>query len=348
MAPNSQGAAYSAGTPAPEGIDLSERVSRTSSDRYMPYLLGAAAIFSGLVVTLLIVFVVQKAWPVFHAEGWRFLTHGGWDTQLEDAWDPAGRAFFGVKQLIAGSVFSTMGALVVSLVLGLGCAVFVTELAPSWIKLPFESVVQLLAGIPSVVFGLVGLMVVVPFISDHVVPANIGDIVPEIPINGSSLLAGVTVLSFMILPFFVTVAADSLRAIPRSYIDGGLALGMTRWRTITRIQLPAATPGLIAGLVLAAARGIGEAIAISMVAGAIAFVPTLQHGPLYMMLEPIRTMASAIVENGGEAMSVPAIAAALFGLATLLLLFSISLSLLARWSFSLFNRRMGIVTDRSL
>jgi phosphate transport system permease protein len=191
-------------------------------------------------------------------------------------------------------------------------------------------------------------MVIVPLISNYLVPGNSGDVVTEIPIAGSCLLAGISILAFMILPFFVTVATDSLRSVPRSYIDGGLALGMTRWRTVWRIQLPAATPGLIAGLVLAAARGIGEAIAISMVAGAIAFIPNLAHGPLYLLLEPIRTMASAIVENGGEAMDVPAMAAALFGLATLLLLFSITLSLAARWAFTFFSRRMGVVTDRTL
>jgi phosphate transport system permease protein len=330
----------------PAKINLTESASRTASDRYMPYLLGAAAIFSGLVVTLLIFFVMQKAWPVFRAEGLSFITSGGWDQQLEDSW--GGAAFFGVRELIVGSVLSTAGALIMSLLLGLGCAIFLAELAPRWIKGPFESIVQLLAGIPSVVFGLVGLMVVVPFITDYLVPANSGEIVTEVPINGSCLLAAILVLGFMILPFFVTVATDSLRAIPRSYIDGGLALGMTRWRTITRIQLPAAAPGLVAGLVLAAARGIGEAIAISMIAGAIAFIPTLSHGPFYALLQPIRTMASAIVENGGEAMDVPAMAAALFGLASLLLLFSITLSLLARWSFTQFNRRMGVASDRAI
>jgi phosphate transport system permease protein len=339
--------AYSIVEPAvPAGIDLKERGNRALGDRLMPYVLGAAAIFSGLVVTFLIYFVVKGAWPVFHAEGLRFVTAGGWDGQLEDAW--SGSAFFGIRELIAGTVFSTAGALILSLVLGLGCAVFLSELAPVQLKRPIESLVQLLAGIPSVVYGLVGLMVVVPYITDHLVPGNSGDVVTEIPVNGSCLLAAIVVLGFMILPFFVTVATDSLRAIPRSYIDGGLALGMTRWRTITQIQLPAAAPGLVAGLVLAAARGIGEAIAISMVAGAIAFIPTLAHGPLYMLLEPIRTMASAIVENGGEAMDVPAMAAALFGVATVLLLISIALSLVARWSFTQFNRRMGVVSDRAL
>jgi phosphate transport system permease protein len=346
MAVEVDGAALALESSAPTAIDLTEHGDRTLSDRVMPLLLGAAAIFSGLVVAFLIFFVVQKAWPVFHAEGFRFITAGGWDTQLENSW--SGSAFFGVRELIAGSVFSTAGALLVSVVLGLGCAIFLSELAPVWVKRPFETVVQLLAGIPSVVFGLVGLMVIVPYIANHLVPANSGDVVTEIPIAGSCLLAAIVILGFMILPFFVTVATDSLRAIPRSYIDGGLALGMTRWRTITRVQLPAAAPGLIAGLMLAAARAIGEAIAITMVAGAIAFIPTLAHGPLYFLLEPIRTLASAIVENGGESMDVPAMEAALFGLASLLLLMSITLSLVARWSFSLFNRRMGVVSDRSI
>lgn len=327
-------------------IDLTQAASRATSDRIMPLLVGAAAIFSGLLITVLVFFVVQRAWPVFHAEGLRYVASGGWDQQLEDSW--GGKAFFGVRELIVGTALSTLGALVLSLVLGVGSAIFLSELAPRAVRRPFETVVQLLAGIPSVVFGLVGLMVVVPFIANNVVPSNSGTAVPEIPIDGSCLLAAIVVLGFMILPFFVTVATDSLRAVPRSYIDGGLALGMTRWRTITRIQLPAAAPGLVAGLVLAAARGIGEAIAISMVAGAIAFVPTLAHGPLYALLMPIRTMASAIVENGGEAMDVPAMAAALFGLASLLLLFSITLSLLARWAFTLFNRRMGVVSDRAI
>jgi phosphate transport system permease protein len=327
-------------------VDLTETPKHRLTDRIMPTLLAAAAIFSGLVVTLLVFFVVQKAWPVFAHEGLRFVTSGGWDGQLEDAWN--GSAFFGVRELIVGTAYTTLGALVVSLVLGLGCSIFLAELAPEWIKRPVESIVQLLAGIPSVVFGLIGLMVVVPFIANHLVPLNSGDVVPEIPIDGSCLLAGIVVLTFMIMPFFVTVATDSLRTIPRSYMDGGLALGMTRWRTIVRIQLPTAAPGLIAGLMLAAARGMGEAIALSMVAGAIAWIPNFAHGLLYMSLEPIRTMASAIVENGGEAMDVPSIQAALFGLGTLLLFFSIALSLCARWAFGMFNRRMGVVSGRTM
>ena len=326
-------------------LDLSR--GRVSSDGVMRALLLAAALFAGLVVTLVIFFVVQRAIPIFRHQGLSFVFRGGWDTQLENAWTE-NNIFFGAKPLIVGSILSTLGAVILSSFIGLGSAIFIAELAPGFLRRPFETLVQLLAGIPSVVFGLVGLGVVVPFVMNHVVPANAVDKAPDLPIDGSSLLAAIIVLTFMILPFFVTVAVDTLRSIPRSFTHGGLALGMTKWRTITRIQVPAAVPGLLAGLVLAAARAIGEAIAISMVAGSIAMVPGLAHGPLYAALTPIRTMASAIVETGGEAMDIPAIGAALFGLASLLLLFSLFLSLTARWAFGAFNRRMGVTSGRTL
>ncbi len=324
-------------------VDLSH--AATGHDRLVQPLLLAAALFSGSVVLLVVFFVLQKAIPTLIEQGLSFVTTSGWDIQLEEAWS-SGAVSFGVRPLIVGTLLTTLGAILVSLVLGTGCAVFLAELAPGFLRRPVEAIIQLLAGIPSVVFGLVGLSVVVPLLAERVLPPNAYDDVPEIPLDGASALAAVIVLSFMILPFFVTVATDSLRSIPRFHTEGGLALGLTRWRTITRIQIPAATPGLIAGLVLAAARAIGEAIAISMVAGAIAFEPNLRHGPLYMLLMPVRTMASAIVENGGEAMSIPAIEGALFGLAALLLLLSLVLSLAARWAFVWFNKRMNVVTGR--
>ncbi len=325
-------------------IDLSR--GRVGDDLLVRALLLGCALLAGLVVTLVIFFVVRAGWPVFRAQGLSFVLRGGWDTQLENAWTD-NNVIFGARALIIGSIASTVGAVLLTIVIGLGSAIFIAELAPGWIRRPFETLVQLLAGIPSVVFGLVGLGVVVPYIMNRI-PMSLVDRVPDVPLDGTSLVAAIIVLTFMILPFFVAVAVDTLRSIPRSYMNGGLALGMTRWRTITRIQVPAATPGLVAGVVLAAARAIGEAIAISMVAGAIAMVPSLAHGPVVALLTPIRTMASAIVETGGEAMEVPAIGAALFGLATLLLLFSFVLSLCARWAFYAFNRRMGVASGRTV
>ncbi|TLM88425.1 MAG: ABC transporter permease subunit, partial [Actinobacteria bacterium] len=287
------------------GIDRPGR--RRLSDRLARPLLALAAIVSGAFVLLVIAFVFRYAMPLFVRQGWQFVSTGGWDMQLEDAWSSAHVAF-GALPLILGTVATTAGALVVSITLGLGCAVVIAELAPAVVRTPLETVVQLLAGIPSVVFGLVGLSAVVPFLT-KLVPADAVDRVADVPLEGASLVAGIVVLSFMILPFFVTVAVDSLRAVPRSYTSGGLALGLHRWRVISRIQIPAAMPGLLAGAVLAAARGIGEAIALSMVAGSIAFIPTFKYGLQFFPFMPVRTMASAIVETGGEAMSVPAIEA---------------------------------------
>lgn len=309
-------------------------------------LLFAAAVASGAAVLLVIGFVFAHAWPIFARQAWAFVSTGGWDTQLEDAWSST-HVVFGALPLLLGTALTTVGAIAVSVTVGLGCAIVIAELAPPVVRTPLETVVQLLAGIPSVVFGLVGLSVVVPFLT-RLVPPDAVDKVVDVPLEGASLLAGSVVLSLMILPFFVTVAVDSLRAVPRPYLDGGLALGMRRWRVITRIQVPSAMPGLLAGAVLAAARGIGEAIALSMVAGSIAFIPTFKYGLQYFPFMPVRTMASAIVETGGEAMSVPAIEAALFGLAALLLLGSLGLSLSARSIVAWYGRRMSLDTGRSL
>jgi phosphate transport system permease protein len=329
----------------PSAFDLTSAPARDGEWLVKPFLL-AAALFSGLVVGVVVAFVVWRSWGLWHAEGLKFLTTGGWDQQLQDAWN--GSAWFGASELIVGTLLTTIGAVLVALVVGLGAAVFVAELCPRWLRRPIETAVQLMAGIPSVVFGLVGLAIVVPFLMDHAIPGNAGDVMPDIPLDGTSVLAGVIVLTFMILPFFVTVAVDALRAVPRAYADGGMALGMTRWRAMTRLQIPAATPGLIAGIVLAASRGIGEAIAMSMVAGSLALIPTLAHGPLLFALQPVRTIASAIVDTGADASDVPSIASAMFALASVLLVMSLALSLAARGAFGMFSKRMSVVSDRQV
>jgi phosphate transport system permease protein len=316
------------------------------SERLAAGLLATCALFSALVVVVVVIFVFREAMPLFAKQGIYFVTHGGWDTNLDDAWSDPG-AVFGVAELIAATAMTTLGALVASVVLGLGCAVFLSELSPGWLRRPLEVIIQLLAGIPSVVFGLVGLMTVVPFLF-NMIPGNASDVVADVPLDGASLAAAVIVLTFMILPFFTSVAVDSLRAVPRSYSDGSLALGMTKWRTISKVQVPAAVPGLLAGAVLASGRAIGEAIAISMVGGSIAFIPTLKYGLQYFPFMPVRTLASTLVENGGEAMSVPNIRMALFGLAALLLIWSLLLSLTARLLISWYSNRMSVSTGRSL
>jgi phosphate ABC transporter permease protein PstC len=320
--------------------------ARTSRERLMAGLLLIATVFSGAVILLVIVFVAQAAWPAFAHNGPALLWQPEWDRALEEAWRNPRFWKFGALPLLYGTVLTTSLSLAVVLALGTGCAIFIAELAPPMVRRPVEAVVRLLAGVPSVVFGLVGLGVIVPFIAGRLITPEIAQSFTIVPLDGQSLLAGVIVLSFMILPFYVTVATDSLRAVPRSYRDGGMALGMSHWRSVTRLVIPAAMPGLVAGAVLATARAVGEAIALSMVAGAVAHMPSVSNG-LVFFLEPVRTLASAIVENG-EGMDVPQVKAALFGLATVLLFLSLALSLLARAAFRWSQRRMGIVADRTV
>lgn len=319
--------------------NLKQRGRYGRSEVLVQFGLKVTTVAAAAFVLLVAFYVLREGVPALVFQGTSFVTSGGWDYDLASAWEDPSFASFGARPLIAGTILSTCLSLLACLVVGVGTAVFLAELAPDKVRAPVEALVQLLAGIPSVVFGLVGVSVVVPWITENIVPENAWEVVPDLPIDGASLAAAVAVLSVMILPFFVSVATESLRSVPRAYVNGGLALGLTPWRTIWKIQLPAAAPGLLAGLVLAAARAIGEAIALSMVAGSLAATPGFANGPLYFLLTPVRTMASAIVETGGEAMSIGPIADALFGLATLLLVFSVVLSLTARVAFAWYARR---------
>jgi phosphate ABC transporter permease protein PstC len=299
-------------------------------------------VLSASVVLIVFAFVVQGAMPVIMRNGISLITTGGWDTQLRvashtDSWT------FGLLELIAGSALTTLGALVVTLVIGLAAALVLVEYAPVGVSRPIESVVRLLAGLPSVVFGLVGIMALVPLV-EKVFITNQLQLDYKYISTGQCLLTAIIVLSFMIMPFFVSVAVDSMRAVPQSYRLAGYALGMPKWRVATRIVLPSASAGVLAGLVLAAARGVGEAIAMVMVAGSTAHIPILANGPL-AFLEPVRTLAGGIVENS-EAMSNPQILSAMYAAGTLILLVSFALSLTARSVTIGFQKRMRLMSER--
>jgi phosphate transport system permease protein len=302
-----------------------------------------ATLLSAFVVLVVVVFVVQRAIPAFMHNGPSLVTTGGWDQQLPlafhtDSWT------FGLLELIAGTGLTTVGALLLTLVIGMGTSVALVEFAPRRVARPIESVMRLLAGFPSVVFGLVGITVVAPFIQSTWITGNLEGANPFVS-TGECLLAAVVVLTFMIMPFFVSVAVDSLRAVPEAYRLGGLALGMPKWRVTTRLVIPSASAGILAGLVLAAARGVGEAIAMMMVGGAVAHIPGLSGGML-AFLEPVRTLAGGIVENG-EGTSNAAILSALYAAATLILATSITLSVVARLVTAGFQRRMRLMSERA-
>jgi phosphate transport system permease protein len=198
-------------------------------------------------------------------------------------WNPTNQAKpeYGALPFIFGSFAVTFLAAIVAAPLGIGGAIFMTEIAPSWGRKILQPVIELLVGIPSVVYGFIGLTVLVPFIRDH-----IGGL-------GFSLLSGMIVLSVMILPTITTIATDAMATIPKALREGSYALGATRWQTIRKVLIPAAMPSLLTAIVLGMARAFGEALAVQMVIGNVSKFP-------HSILDASGTLTTIITLNMGN------------------------------------------------
>jgi len=169
-------------------------------------------------------------------------------------WSPH-RGLFGIFPTIVGTLCVVAGAIIIATVIGIPSAIFLSEFSPFWVRNIVKSSFEVIVGIPSVVMGFFGLTVLVPFIRD-----NVGG-------RGESILAGWIVLAFMILPNLITIAEDSLRAVPKAYREASLALGATKWQTVRNVVLPSASSGIRAALVLGVGRAMGETMAVLMVVG---------------------------------------------------------------------------------
>lgn len=187
--------------------------------------------------------------------------------------------------MIVGSVSVTFGAILLGVPLALGCAIFLAEIAPEGVQAVVRPAVQLLAGIPSVVYGLFGMVILVPLIRKLNVPGN----------SGYGLLAASILLAVMILPTIASIAEDAIRAVPENYRHGSLALGATKWQTITKVVLPAGKSGIIAGVILGVGRALGETMAMIMVIGNSVIMPQPLPGhPLTFFLSQARTLTGNI------------------------------------------------------
>ena len=299
---------------------------------------------SALMILFIFYFVLSKAMPVIKASGIGFIIKDGFDQQLSDAYFADGgqkNLVFGAYGLLMGSLFTTIGSLLLAIPLGVGTAVVIAELAPVQIRNLLQSVTRLLASIPSIIYGLVGLMIVVPFISSTLITNEMQTkYITRFQLAGNSMLAGIVVLAIMVMPIITAVSVDAIRSVPFRYKEASLALGLTYWRTIVKVVLPAAKSGIVAGVILATGRAIGEAIALSMVTGGIGNIPRISDGFVFF-LTPILTLASAIV-NKSEAMSVPTIESALFACGVLLLVSNTILTLIAKSIERSFRRSEGI------
>jgi phosphate transport system permease protein len=207
---------------------------------------------------------------------WAFLTGTIWRPQSDG---------FGIVPMIVGSTLATLGAIILGVPLALGCAIFLAEVAPERVRSIVRPAVELLAGIPSVVYGLFGMVVLVPLVRRIPVAGN----------TGQGILSASIVLAVMVLPTITNIAEDAIRAVPREYKEGSLALGATHFQTIVNVMLPAARSGIIAAIILGIGRALGETMAMIMVIGNSIFVPRpLNDNPITIFLSSARTLTGNI------------------------------------------------------
>ncbi len=256
---------------------------RAFVDRGVRYLLVATALSAIVIVFLIILFTFTEAWESIEKIGL--------DTMLLGTiWRPGSiigteDAQFGLLPMIVGATLSTFGAIVLGVPLSIGTAILLAEIAPPLVRETVRPAVELLAGIPSVVYGLFGMVILAPLIREIKMPYN----------TGFGLLNASIILAVMILPTVTNITEDAIRAVPKHYKEGSLALGATHWQTIWSVMLPTARSGIVAAIILGIGRALGETMALIMVIGnSIAMPAPLNDNPLTIFLSTARTLTGNI------------------------------------------------------
>ena len=235
---------------------------------------GLASIFF---VVLIFLFLTKEGLAVFKSVSpFNFLFGRSWYPISEPPQ-------LGILPLIFGSLLVTLGAAIISIPIGVACAVYIAEIAPLKIKEILKAGIELLAAIPSVVLGFIGMVTLVPWVKTTF----------NLP-TGLTALSGSIILAFMAMPTIVSVAEDALYSVPKTYKEGAFALGATHWQTIYRVLLPAASSGIVAAIMLGIGRVIGETMAVMMITGNAAVIP-------HSILVPVRTLTATIAAEMGEA-----------------------------------------------
>ncbi|HEY2026339.1 MAG TPA: phosphate ABC transporter permease subunit PstC [Gemmatimonadaceae bacterium] len=269
--------------PSIQGSDVADRIYR------------AATLFFALCVPLLLVLIFlevgRAGWPALRQFGFHFLTSSSWDPVNSE---------FGAAPAILGTIITSIIALVIATPLALGGAIFLSEFSPTWLRQPVSFLIDLLAAVPSVVFGLWGVFFLVPILRTTVMPflrdtLHLG-VTPFFsgPAYGPSVLAAGLILAIMVLPYIAAVSREVLMAVPRAQREAALALGATRWETITGAVVPYARTGIVGGIILGLGRALGETMAVTMLIGN-------RHEMSASLFAPGYTMASLIANEFSEA-----------------------------------------------
>ena len=283
------------------------RLKLPSVNRETPInlLIKAAGYSSILMVLLIFLFLMREGLPALVDVPLKDLFSTRW-YPIED--------YFGILPLVGGSILVTLGATLVAIPLGIGTAVYISEVAAAWIKEILKPMVEILAGLPSVVLGFLGILVAVPFLRRFL----------NLP-TGLTALTGSIMLGLIAVPTIVSIAEDALNTVPQSYRQAALAVGATPWQTIWGVTLPAARSGVLTAIMLGVGRALGETMAVMMVTGNAPVLPT----SLQSIIMPIRTMTATVASEMGEVAQGSAHYHVLFFIGIILFVLSLGINIAA-------------------
>jgi phosphate transport system permease protein len=304
-----------------EGAVIGDRVYRIAITTF--------AVFVPLLLGLIAIEVGRAGWPAVRRFGPSFL--------MSSTWDPVA-GVYGAAPAVVGTILTSLIALLIATPLALGAAIFLAEFAPPWLRQPVAFLVDLLAAIPSVVYGLWGIFVLVPLLRNYVMPfisdtLGLGRFALFAgPAYGNSVLAAGVILAIMVLPYIVAVSREVLLAVPRSQREAALALGATRWETIVGAVLPYARVGIFGAVILGLGRALGETMAVTMVIGN-------SHDLSLSLFHPGYTMASLIANEFSEATDDLHLSA-LMAVGLVLFVVTLIVNSIARWLVWRVSRQM--------
>ncbi len=265
------------------------------------------------IVALIFLFLLREGMPGFWEVSPANLFSASWYPTF---------GHFGMLPLVLGSLLVTLVAIVIALPLGVATAVFVREVAPRWVREILKPVIEVLAGIPSVVLGFFGMTIIAPFVREFLGAPT-----------GLTAFTGALILAYMSLPTIISVAEDALDSVPRGYRDAGLAMGATRWQTIWRVVVPAGRSGILIAVMLGMGRAIGETMAVMMVTGNAARLPL----DLAALMKPVRTMTATVAAEMGEVARGSTHYHVLFGIGIVLFILTFLINLAA--ASAIFKKR---------
>ncbi|MCB0036232.1 MAG: phosphate ABC transporter permease subunit PstC [Anaerolineales bacterium] len=290
-----------------KAADDQQKGSGTRFEAVIETLIRISGISAVVIMALIFMFLLREGLPAFidnpvsNLLGWRWYP-------IEDK--------YGLLPLLVGSLLVTLGAIVIAVPLGLTTAVYLGEFAPKWLREILKPLIEVLAGIPSIVLGFLGWVALAPLIQRMGAP------------TGLTAFTGSIILAYMALPTIVSITEDALYAVPQEYRDGALAIGATQWQTIWRVVLPAARSGIVIAIMLGIGRAIGETMAVMMVTGNAANIPDFGAG---MLFEPVRTMTATIAAEMGEVANGSLHYNTLFGIGITLFVITFTINTLTTW-----------------